>query len=136
MLFANKPPRFLAQKSPHKALTVLAQLRGLPGDHPSIVQEMEAIESQLEEERALANTSSRFTLIKEAFTIMSYRRQRMLCITPMMWSNLTGTNTIVAICIFAAVDQFGWRPVVWTYCSMDVKLSCSARGYRLIVLYT
>ncbi|KNB18157.1 hypothetical protein FOXG_22136 [Fusarium oxysporum f. sp. lycopersici 4287] len=144
-------------------------------------------------------------LIKEAFTVKSYRRRTFLCIMLMMWSNLTGTNAmtyysptifksvglssssaglfatgiygivkmvscaififfvtdtlgrrksllwtavvqglalfyvgfyvrfdppkpdspvgapgyvaIVAIYIFAAVYQFGWGPVVWTYCS-------------------
>ncbi|KAF4963491.1 hypothetical protein FSARC_8500 [Fusarium sarcochroum] len=205
MMFANESPRFLAQKSPNKALSVLSKLRGLPQDHPYIVNEMDKISLQLEEERSLSANSSGWTLIKEAFTVKSYRRRTFLCITLMMWSNLTGTNAmtyysptifksvglssssaglfatgiygivkivscaififfvtdslgrrksllwtavvqglalfyvgfyvrfdppkadspvgasgyvaIVAIYIFAAVYQFGWGPVVWTYCS-------------------
>ncbi|KAJ3522552.1 hypothetical protein NM208_g12806 [Fusarium decemcellulare] len=205
MMFANESPRFLAQKDPAKALTVLAKLRGLSEDHPYVRDEMENISLQLEEERSLAANSSGLTLVKEAFTVKSYRRRSFLCITLMMWSNLTGTNAmtyysptifksvglssssaglfatgiygivkmvscavfilfvtdslgrrksllwtgivqglalfyvgffvrfdpphpdsppgaagyvaIVAIYIFAAVYQFGWGPVVWTYCS-------------------
>ncbi|RGP66753.1 mfs quinate transporter [Fusarium sporotrichioides] len=205
MMFANESPRFLAQKYPNKALLVLSKLRGLPQDHPYIVEEMENISLQLEEERSLAANNSGWTLVKEAFTVKSYRRRTFLCITLMMWSNLTGTNAmtyysptifksvglssssaglfatgiygivkmvscaififfvtdslgrrksllwtaivqglalfyvgfyvrfdppssdspvgaagyvaIVAIYIFAAVYQFGWGPVVWTYCS-------------------
>lgn len=30
----------------------------------------------------------------------------------------TGYVALVAIYIFAAVYQFGWGPVVWTYCSV------------------
>ncbi|KAH6981371.1 general substrate transporter [Ilyonectria sp. MPI-CAGE-AT-0026] len=205
MIFANESPRFLAQKTPEKALIVLAKLRSLPVDHPYIQNEMNSISAQLEEERALAANTSGLTLVKEAFTVKSYRRRTFLCITLMMWSNLTGTNAmtyysptifksigvsssqsgllatgvygvvkmvscaffilfvtdslgrrksllwtaivqglalfyvgffirysppqqgtpqgaagyvaIVAIYIFAAVYQFGWGPVVWTYCS-------------------
>ncbi|SPJ70356.1 probable transporter (major facilitator superfamily) [Fusarium torulosum] len=205
MMFADESPRFLAQKHPNKALLVLSKLRGLPQDHPYIAEEMENIFHQLEEERSLAANSSGWTLVKEAFTVKSYRRRTFLCITLMMWSNLTGTNAmtyysptifksvglssssaglfatgiygivkmvscaififfvtdslgrrksllwtaivqglalfyvgfyvrfdppstdspvgtagyvaIVAIYIFAAVYQFGWGPVVWTYCS-------------------
>lgn len=29
-----------------------------------------------------------------------------------------GYTALVAIYIFAAVYQFGWGPVVWTYCSV------------------
>ncbi|RSL79607.1 hypothetical protein CEP51_007227 [Fusarium floridanum] len=205
MMFANESPRFLAQSDPTQALAVLAKLRGLPEDHPYVRDEMENISLQLEEERSLAANSSGFTLVKEAFTVKSYRRRTFLCITLMMWSNLTGTNSLtyysssifksiglssssaglfatgiygvvkmvscaififfvtdtlgrrksllwtgivqglalfyvgfyvrfdpphpnapvgasgyvalVAIYIFAAVYQFGWGPVVWTYCS-------------------
>ncbi|RSL73820.1 hypothetical protein CEP54_000006 [Fusarium duplospermum] len=205
MMFANESPRFLAQSDPTQALVVLAKLRGLPEDHPYVRDEMENISLQLEEERSLAANSSGFTLVKEAFTVKSYRRRTFLCITLMMWSNLTGTNALtyystsifksiglssssaglfatgiygvvkmvscaifilfvtdtlgrrksllwtgivqglalfyvgfyvrfdpphpnspvgpagyvalVAIYNFAAVYQFGWGPVVWTYCS-------------------
>ncbi|KAL2670770.1 hypothetical protein Neosp_014572 [[Neocosmospora] mangrovei] len=163
MMFANESPRFLAQSDPTQALAVLAKLRGLPEEHPYVRDEMENISLQLEEERSLAANSSGLTLVKEAFAVKSYRRRTFLCITLMMWSNLTGTNAItyyspqlfksvglssssaalfyvgfyvrfdpphpnspvgatgyvalVAIYIFAAVYQFGWGPVVWTYCS-------------------
>jgi hypothetical protein len=94
MLLANESPRFIAQKSPEKALLVLAKLRGLPTDHPYIQQEMNGISMQLEEERALAANSSGWTLVKEAFTVPSNRKRSFLCITLMMWSNLTGTNAM------------------------------------------
>lgn len=34
-----------------------------------------------------------------------------------------GYVAIVAIYIFAAVYQFGWGPVVWTYCSVRLNPS-------------
>ncbi|RSM08427.1 hypothetical protein CEP52_004703 [Fusarium oligoseptatum] len=94
MMFANESPRFLAQSDPTQALAVLAKLRGLPEDHPYVRDEMENISLQLEEERSLAANSSGFTLVKEAFTVKPYRRRTFLCITLMMWSNLTGTNSL------------------------------------------
>ena len=217
MLFANESPRFLAQKRPEKALAVLAKLRGLPEEHPYILAEMDSINLQLEEERTLAANNSGFTLVKEAFTVKSYRRRTFLCITLMMWSNLTGTNAmtyysptifksiglssssaglfatgiygivkmvscsififfvtdslgrrksllwtgivqglalyyvgfyirydppatgaqpgaagyvaLVAIYIFASVYQFGWGPVVWTYCSVHKTVSKCENGH-------
>ncbi|KAK1635680.1 general substrate transporter [Colletotrichum phormii] len=109
MLLINESPRFLAQRSPDKALAVLAKLRHLPANHPYIQQEMEGISRQLEEERALSRNANHFTLLKEAFTIKSYRRRSMLCITLMMWSNLTGTNamTYYSPRIFASVGLTG-----------------------------
>lgn len=93
MIFANESPRYLAMKTPDKALVVMSLLRNLPAEHPYIRDEMEGILLQLEEERAMTSTS-KFSLIKEAFTVKSYRRRTFLCITLMMWSNLTGTNAM------------------------------------------
>lgn len=109
MFFANESPRFLAQKSPAKAIEVLAKLRGLPTTHQYIVYEMAGIEKQLEEERALTAGSSLFSMFKEAFAVKSYRRRSILCITLMMWSNLTGTNamTYYSPTIFASVGLTG-----------------------------
>ncbi|KAF6833227.1 MFS quinate transporter [Colletotrichum musicola] len=109
MLLANESPRFLAQRSPEKAHDVLAKLRGLPADHPYVLQEMDGISRQLEEERALSVNASHLTLLKEAFSVRSYRRRAMLCITLMMWSNLTGTNamTYYSPRIFASVGLSG-----------------------------
>ena len=94
MLLANESPRFLAMKSPDKALAVLAKLRGLPSDHSYVRDEMEAIVLQLEEERASGAHGSGISLIKEAFAVGPNRRRTFLCITLMMWSNLTGTNAM------------------------------------------
>ncbi|KAF6794216.1 MFS quinate transporter [Colletotrichum sojae] len=109
MLLANESPRFLAQRSPEKAHAVLAKLRGLPADHPYVLQEMDGISRQLEEERALSVNASHLTLLKEAFSVRSYRQRAMLCITLMMWSNLTGTNamTYYSPRIFASVGLSG-----------------------------
>lgn len=48
-------------------------------------------------------------MLKEAFTVKSYRRRSILCITLMMWSNLTGTNamTYYSPTIFASVGLSG-----------------------------
>ncbi|KAJ4349341.1 uncharacterized protein N0V89_007955 [Didymosphaeria variabile] len=109
MFFANESPRWLAQKNPTKALQVLATLRGLPPTHQYVVDEMGGIELQLEEERALTGGKSAWSMLKEAFTIKSYRRRSILCITLMMWSNLTGTNamTYYSPTIFASVGLSG-----------------------------
>lgn len=94
MLLANESPRFLAIKSPEKALGVLSKLRGLPADHPYVRDEMEGIILQLEEERSLNSHSSAASLVKEAFATQSNRRRSFLCTSLMMWSNLTGTNAM------------------------------------------
>lgn len=109
MLLANESPRHLAQTSPTQALRVLAQLRGLPADHPYVQHELSSIATQLEEERALAANASMFGLLKEAVTVKSYRRRSVLCVTLMMWSNLTGTNamTYYSPTIFASVGLQG-----------------------------
>lgn len=94
MLLANESPRFLAQGSHEKALAVLSKLRNLPPTHSYIQEEMAGISRQLEEERDLAVSSSAWSLVKEAFTVKSHRKRSFLCITLMMWSNLTGTNAM------------------------------------------
>lgn len=94
MVLANESPRFLAQKSNEKALAVLARLRNLPPTHPYIQGEMDGISRQLEEERDLAANNPAWGLVKEAFTAKSHRKRSFLCITLMMWSNLTGTNAM------------------------------------------
>jgi hypothetical protein len=109
MFFANESPRYLAQSNPVKALEVLAKLRGLPVTHQYVVDEMALVELQLEEERAITTGTSTISMIKEAFTVKSYRRRSILCITLMMWSNLTGTNamTYYSPTIFASVGLSG-----------------------------
>lgn len=94
MMFANESPRFLAMKSPDKALVVLSKLRNLPIDHPYVRDEMDNILLQFEEERSLTSESSIFSLLKEAVTVKSYRRRSFLCVMLMAWSNLTGTNAM------------------------------------------
>lgn len=83
MYFANESPRYLAQKNPQAALGVLSKLRGLPPTHPYIIDEMALIEHQLEEERGLTAGTSAFSMF-EAWTIKSYRRKSILCISLMM----------------------------------------------------
>lgn len=94
MILANESPRFLAMKSPDKALAVLSKLRGLSADHSYVRDEMEGILLQLEEERSLGAQGSGLTLVKEAFATRANQRRTFLCITLMMWSNLTGTNAM------------------------------------------
>ena len=94
MLLANESPRFLAQISHEKALAVLSKLRNLPPAHSYIQDEMAGISRQLEEERDLAANNPAWGLVKEAFVTKSHRKRSFLCITLMMWSNLTGTNAM------------------------------------------
>ncbi|KAL4931357.1 sugar porter family MFS transporter [Aspergillus undulatus] len=109
MLLADESPRYLAQRDPAAALQVLARLRGLPESHEYVAEEMANIRFQLEEERELFANSSRFSIMKEAFAVKSYRRRSILCITLMMWSNLTGTNamTYYSPSIFESVGLSG-----------------------------
>ncbi|KAL3459586.1 general substrate transporter [Aspergillus heterothallicus] len=109
MLLADESPRYLAQKDPATALQVLSRLRGLPDSHEYVAEEMANIRLQLEEERELFTGSSRLSILKEAFTVKSYRRRSILCITLMMWSNLTGTNamTYYSPSIFESVGLSG-----------------------------
>ncbi|OKP12658.1 hypothetical protein PENSUB_1751 [Penicillium subrubescens] len=94
MILANESPRFLAIKTPDKALIVLSKLRELPFDHPYVRNEMQGILVGLKEERSLVSSTSWLTLIKEAFTVKSYFPRTFLCIKLMMWSNLTGTKAM------------------------------------------
>ncbi|KAE8149876.1 general substrate transporter [Aspergillus avenaceus] len=105
MLLADESPRYLAMSRPDKALHVLAKLRGLPEDHPYVTEELNNLKLQLEEEESYNSLSSVWSLIKEAFSRKSYRRRSILCITLMMWSNMTGTNamTYYSPTIFASV---------------------------------
>lgn len=107
MALSNESPRFLAQKSPEKALVVLARLRGLPEDHPYVRGEMEGIILQLEEERALFAETGSLVLIKEDFATRANRRRTILCVALMMWSNLTGTNamTYYSPTIFSSIGM-------------------------------
>jgi hypothetical protein len=91
MILANESPRFLAIKTPDKALSKPGEL---PFDHPYVRNEMQGILVALKEERSLVSSTSWLTLIKEAFTVKSYFPRTFLCITLMMWSNLTGTNAM------------------------------------------
>lgn len=104
MLFANESPRYLAMKRPERAPRVLATLRGLPEDHPYVIEELNNLRRQLEEE-SQHSESSMWCLLKESFSKKSYRRRSILCITLMMWSNMTGTNamTYYSPTIFASV---------------------------------
>lgn len=109
MLMVDDSPRFLGQKDPKKAQRALSRLHGLPPYHPYIQQEMGNIERVLEDEKQLMGSSSGFTMVKEAFTVKSYRRRSVLCITLMMWSNLKGTNamTYYSPTIFASAGLSG-----------------------------
>ena len=109
MLLVNESPRFLAQDSPNRALVVLAKVRNLPPDHPYVQGEMDGISRQLQEERDLTAETSGWALVKEAFTVKTYRRRSFLCVTLMMWSNLTGTNamTYYSVEIFKSVGLSG-----------------------------
>ncbi|KAF7622458.1 hypothetical protein AFLA_008995 [Aspergillus flavus NRRL3357] len=104
MLFANESPRYLAMKRPERAPRVLATLRGLPEDHPYVIEELNNLRRQLEEELQHSEPSMWY-LLKESFSKKSYRRRSILCITLMMWSNMTGTNamTYYSPTIFASV---------------------------------
>ncbi|KAE8372206.1 general substrate transporter [Aspergillus bertholletiae] len=104
MLLANESPRYLAMKQPERASHVLASLRGLPEDHPYVIEELNNLRLQLEDESQHASSST-WSLLKEAFSRKSYRRRSILCITLMMWSNMTGTNsmTYYSATIFASV---------------------------------
>ncbi|KAE8406241.1 hypothetical protein BDV37DRAFT_292457 [Aspergillus pseudonomiae] len=104
MFFANESPRYLAMKWPERASRVLATLRGLPEDHPYVMEELNNLRLQLEEE-SQHSVSSMWSLLRESFSRKSYRRRSILCITLMMWSNMTGTNamTYYSPTIFASV---------------------------------
>ncbi|EIT77259.1 putative transporter [Aspergillus oryzae 100-8] len=190
MLFANESPRYLAMKRPERAPRVLATLRGLPEDHPYVIEELNNLRRQLEEE-SQHSESSMWCLLKESFSKKSYRRRSILCITLMiptifasvglssssvglfatgiygivkfiacgifivfvsdtlgrrrslLWTGIVqgimlfyvgfyvrfdtisenapitpqGYIALIAIYLFAAVYQFRWGPVVWSYCA-------------------
>lgn len=148
MMLANESPRFLAMKTPDKALIILSKLRNLPIDHPYVQEEMQVILVGLEEERALASSTPWLTLIKEAFTVKSYFCRSILCITLMMWSNLTGTNamTYYSPTIFKSVGLSGssvslfatgiYGIVKFTACFIFVVFVTDSLGRRKCLLWT
>jgi hypothetical protein len=94
MLLANESPRYLAQKDPSAALSTLAKLRHLPESHPYVVEELANLIRQLQYEETLAESSSRWTLLKEVFKVRSNLRRTFISIALMMWSNFVGTNAL------------------------------------------
>lgn len=142
MLLADESPRYLAQQRPTAALHVLAQLRGLPAAHPYVAREMASINAQLDEERALSSSdTSRLALLKEAFAVKSYRRRSVLCVSLMMWSNLTGTNamTYYSPAIFASVGLLAtgvYGIVKVVACGVFVVFVTDTLGRRRSLIWT
>ncbi|KAF7589827.1 hypothetical protein BBP40_003637 [Aspergillus hancockii] len=91
-------------KPPEKAHHVLANLCGIPEDHPYVIEELRNLRLQLEEGDSQHSLSSMWSLLKESVSKKSYRRRSILCITLMAWSNMTGTNARIyyAPTIFAS----------------------------------
>ncbi|KAJ5152105.1 hypothetical protein N7492_010400 [Penicillium capsulatum] len=118
MIFANKFPRFLAMKTPEKALVVFSKLRNLPIDHPYVRDEMENILLQLEEEWSFTPNNSIFTLMKEALTSQDIQECRSIC-TPvgLFATRIYGIVKLVAYFIFImfVTDSLGRRKsLLWT----------------------
>ncbi|KAL4894524.1 general substrate transporter [Aspergillus ambiguus] len=135
-------------KKPEQTLPVLAKLRGLPEDHPYVIDELSYLKIQLEQEEAHTSALSIWTLLKEPFSRKSYRRRSILCITLMMWSNMTGTNamTYYSTTIFssvglssASVGLFAtgiYGIVKFAACAVFISFVSDTLGRRRSLLWT
>ena len=110
MFFCSESPRFLAkQDNWEKASRVLAQVRNLPVEHPYIQAELQEMQAQLEEERALVQGSGWKDIQREAWTVPANRKRALMSIALMVCQQMTGTNAInyYAPVIFTALGISG-----------------------------
>lgn len=95
MLLCNESPRYLARADKwEQAKAVLIKVRGLPEDHPYIVEEFQEISDQLEAERLLMGDATFWSLQREMWTVPTNRKRALLSIALMICQQMTGTNAI------------------------------------------
>ncbi|KAH7034626.1 MFS sugar transporter-like protein, partial [Microdochium trichocladiopsis] len=95
MLLCNESPRYLARVDKwEEAKSVLVKVRGLPEDHPYVVEEFKEISDQLEAERLLMGDATFWSLQREMWTVPTNRKRAFLSIALMICQQMTGTNAI------------------------------------------
>ena len=97
MFFCHESPRFLARKDNwEQASAILSKVRSLPIDHPYVQTELQEMQAQLEEERALIGGSSWWDIQREMWTISGNRKRALISIFLMVCQQMTGTNGLRA----------------------------------------
>lgn len=95
MLLCNESPRYLARADKwEQAKAVLVKVRGLPENHPYVVEEFQEISDQLEAERLLMGDATFWSLQREMWTVPTNRKRAILSIALMVCQQMTGTNAI------------------------------------------
>lgn len=95
MFLCNESPRYLARVDKwEEARATLVRVRGLPEDHPYILDEFKEISDQLEAERMLMGDASFWSLQREMWTVPTNRKRALLSIALMICQQMTGTNAI------------------------------------------
>ena len=93
MFFCHESPRFLARKDDwEQASAILSKVRSLPIQHPYVQTELQEMQAQLEEERALIGGNSWWDIQREMWTIPGNRKRALISIFLMVCQQMTGTN--------------------------------------------
>ncbi|KAH7361907.1 quinate permease [Plectosphaerella cucumerina] len=95
MWLCNESPRHLAKQDKwEEALAVLSRIRALPADHPYVAAEFNEIRLAIEEENAILDGATWWSLQKEMWTVPSNRKRAIISILLMFFQQMTGTNAI------------------------------------------
>ncbi|CAH0021256.1 unnamed protein product [Clonostachys rhizophaga] len=84
----------------------LLKLRGLPLDHPRVVQEIQGIRDELERDRALHGDGGSLSIIKEALLVPSNLRRLLLVTVAYCLAQLSGANSLTSYLV-AILDMLG-----------------------------
>ncbi|PWY94335.1 general substrate transporter [Aspergillus sclerotioniger CBS 115572] len=95
MLTCEESPRWLLYVGRRtQAVLVLARLRHLPRNHPTVVTEIAVMEYQILQEREAVTDASQWRLLKETFVPVENRRRFFLVFMAHLFSQWSGGNAI------------------------------------------
>jgi MFS family permease len=99
MWLCNESPRHLAKQDKwEEALAVLSRIRALPADHPYVAAEFNEIRLAIEEENAILDGATWWSLQKEMWTVPSNRKRAIISILLMFFQQMTGNSHHPVLC--------------------------------------
>lgn len=137
IFFCNESPRFLAKRDDWEGATrALSTVRMLPVVHPYVQAELQEMQVQLDEERALTrDTGNGFKdIMREMWLVPANRKRAFISIWIMICQQMTGTNAInyYAPVIFTALGVTGNAQSLF---ATGVYGICKVAGCAIFVLF-
>lgn len=77
-----------------EAIAALIKLRGLPADHPYLQEEVEQLESQVDDENQQAGDTGYWAIMKETFAVRSNLRRVQLTTIAYILAQFSGANSV------------------------------------------